>query len=171
MAALEWRCPETHDHKCLGQQPCGEECDLDGVNWCPGMPNNGRPPRWVREARAGREAERLANDAGAPDHTGTSRWPLLLAMPLHAITANYGELGLRERFGAEIATLPEPDRRHLDAALPLASHLHREDWRQNWQQNEPYINHPLRVATRIITHYGIHDLDVIAAALLHDIIV
>jgi (p)ppGpp synthase/HD superfamily hydrolase len=67
--------------------------------------------------------------------------------------------------------LPEPDRRQLDAALALASELHREDWRQNWQQNEPYINHPLRVATRIITHYGIHDLDVIAAALLHDTIV
>jgi hypothetical protein len=85
-------------------------------------------------------------------------------MPLHAISVTYGEQGLRERFAAEIAPMPEPDRRRLGDALVLASRLHREDWRQN----EPYINHPLRVAIRIISHYGVRDPDVIAAALLHD---
>ena len=164
MAALERRCPETSDRKCLAEQPCGNECELDGINWCPGMPNHGRPPRWIREARAGKEAERLASATGPADDMGTGRRRLLTTMPLHAITTTYGEQGLRERFAAEIATLPEPDRRRLADALELASRLHAEDWRQN----EPYINHPLRVATRIMSHYGIRDPDVIAAALLHD---
>jgi (p)ppGpp synthase/HD superfamily hydrolase len=60
--------------------------------------------------------------------------------------------------------MPEPDRRCLADALELASRLHREDWRQR----EPYINHPLRVATQIMSPYGIRDPDVIAAAPLHD---
>jgi hypothetical protein len=164
MAALERRCPETHDRKCLAEQPCGDECELDGINWCPGMPHHGRPPREMREVRARREAEQLATDAGPADDPGNSRWQLLQTMPLHAISATYGEAGLRERFAAEIAPMPEPDRHRLADALELASRLHREDWRQR----EPYINHPLRVATRIMSHHGIRDSDVIAAALLHD---
>jgi hypothetical protein len=87
-------------------------------------------------------------------------------MPLHAISPAYGEQGLRERFAAELAALPEPDRHRLDDALALASQLHREDRRDNG----PYINHPLRVATRIISHYSVHDPDIITAALLHDTI-
>ena len=94
--------------------------------------------------------------------TGPRR--LLETMPLHAITATYGEQGLRERFAAEIAGFGEPERRRLEDALELASRLHAADRRQN----EPYINHPLRVAIRIMSHYGIRDPDVIAAALLHD---
>jgi len=163
MAALERRCPEVSDHKCIRKPPCGDECELDGVNWCPGMPKHGRPPRWIREARAAREADQLASDAGPADDSG-SRRRLLATMPLHSISSTYGEAGLRERFAAEIAEIPEPDRHCLEDALQLASRLHREDWRQN----EPYINHPLRVAIRIIAHYGIHDPDIIAAALLHD---
>lgn len=94
--------------------------------------------------------------------TGPRR--LLETMPLHAITATYGEPGLRERFAAEIAGFPAADRRRLEDALALASRLHAGDRRQN----EPYINHPLRVAIRIMSHYGIRDPDVIVAALLHD---
>jgi hypothetical protein len=163
MAALERRCPETHDRKCP-PPVCEDECRLDGINWCPGIPHNGRPPREIREVRVAREAEQLANDAGPAGDLGNSRWRLLKTMPLHAISSTYGEQGLRERFAAETAALPEPDRRRLDDALALASQLHREDWRQN----EPCINHPLRVATRIISYYSIRDPDVIAAALLHD---
>ena len=94
--------------------------------------------------------------------TGPRR--LLETMPLHAITATYGEPGLRERFAAEIAGFPEAERRRLADALALASRLHAGDRRQN----EPYINHPLRVAIRIMSHYGVRDPEVIAAALLHD---
>jgi hypothetical protein len=94
--------------------------------------------------------------------TGQRR--LLETMPLHAITATYGEDGLRERFAAEIAGFPEAERGRLEDALVLASRLHAGDRRQS----EPYINHPLRVAIRIMSHYGIRDPDVIVAALLHD---
>ncbi len=92
------------------------------------------------------------------------QWRLLETMPLHAITATYGEEGLRERFAAEIASFPGPERRRLEDALELASGLHATDRRQS----EPYVNHLLRVAIRIMAHYGGRDPDVGAAALLHD---
>src|SRR5258708_32813656 len=89
---------------------------------------------------------------------------LVAEMPLHAITSTYGEKGLRERFSVEIASLPEGDQRRLNRALDLAARLHAADRRER----EPYINHLLRVAIRIMFHYGVHDTDVICAALLHD---
>jgi hypothetical protein len=89
---------------------------------------------------------------------------LLAAMPLHAITALHGEAGLRERFAIEIASLPNGDRLRAQQALELATRLHAGDRRQR----EPYVNHLLRVAIRIITYYGVRDAEVISAALLHD---
>ena len=89
---------------------------------------------------------------------------LLATMPLHAITSTYGEAGLRERFAAEIASWPGPDRRRMEQALDLAARLHAGDRRDR----EPYLNHLLRVAIRIMTYYGVRDTDVICAALLHD---
>lgn len=85
-------------------------------------------------------------------------------MPLHAITEVYGEAGLRDRFALELEELPEPDRRQLEEALALASRLHADDRRIR----EPYLNHLLRVAIRIMRYYGIRDVDVLTAALLHD---
>jgi hypothetical protein len=89
---------------------------------------------------------------------------LVTTMPLHAITATYGEEGLRARFAADIETWPEPDRRRLNRALDLAGRLHAADRRER----EPYVNHLLRVAIRIMSHYGVRDADVACAALLHD---
>src|ERR1700689_4485231 len=89
---------------------------------------------------------------------------LLAKMPLHAITSTYGEAGLRERFALEIAPLPDSDRAFLERALDLASRLHAADRRDR----EPYVNHLLRVAIRIMSHYGVRDPDVVAAALHHD---
>jgi len=89
---------------------------------------------------------------------------LVATMPLHAITSTYGEEGLQERFAVEIETWPEEDQRRLNQALDLASLLHAADRRDR----EPYINHLLRVAIRIMSHYGVHDADVVCAALLHD---
>jgi hypothetical protein len=89
---------------------------------------------------------------------------LLAMMPLHAITSTYGEAGLRDRFAVEIASWAEADRRRLEQALDLASRLHAGDRRDT----EPYVNHLLRVAIRIMSHYGVHDADVVSAALLHD---
>ena len=89
---------------------------------------------------------------------------LLATMPLHAITTTYGEEGLRERFAQEIAVLGQADRRRLERALALAGRLHAADRRQR----EPYVNHLLRVAIRILCYYGVRDPDVACAALLHD---
>lgn len=85
-------------------------------------------------------------------------------MPLHAVTDRYGEEGLRARFLLEIGRFDPPQRRQLTAALGLATDLHRHDRRIR----EPYLNHLLRVATRIISHYEILDSDLTVAALLHD---
>ncbi|MEV8509388.1 HD domain-containing protein [Actinoplanes sp. NPDC051475] len=89
---------------------------------------------------------------------------MLLSMPLHAITEVYGEAGLRQRFLLEIENLPAGDRPQLEDALALASRLHADDRRVR----EPYLNHLLRVAIRIMRYYGIQDVDVLTAALLHD---
>ncbi len=89
---------------------------------------------------------------------------MLLSMPLHAITEVYGEAGLRERFQLELESFPPADRDQLTEALDLAAKLHGEDRRVR----EPYLNHLLRVAIRIIRYYRVHDVDVLTAALLHD---
>jgi (p)ppGpp synthase/HD superfamily hydrolase len=89
---------------------------------------------------------------------------MLLSMPLHAITEVYGEAGLRERFSLELLEFPPDDRRQLEEALELAARLHADDRRVR----EPYLNHLLRVAIRIIRYYDIRDVDVLTAALLHD---
>ena len=94
--------------------------------------------------------------------TGERR--LVTTMPLHAITSAYGEEGLRARFAAEIEVWPEADQRRLNQALALAGRLHAADRREQ----EPYVNHLLRVAIRIMSHYGVRDGDVACAALLHD---
>jgi HD domain len=94
----------------------------------------------------------------------SDRQRLLATMPLHAITSTYGEAGLRDRFAGQIASWPEADRQKLERALDLAARLHASDRREN----EPYVNHLLRVAIRIISYYGVHDTDVVCAALLHD---
>nr|WP_296070820.1 HD domain-containing protein [uncultured Actinoplanes sp.] len=89
---------------------------------------------------------------------------MLLSMPLHAITEVYGEEGLRERLLLELESFPPADRKQLIEALDLATCLHAEDRRVR----EPYLNHLLRVAIRIIRYYGVNDVDVVTAALLHD---
>ena len=94
----------------------------------------------------------------------SDRQRLLTAMPLHAITSTYGEAGLRDRFAAEIASWPDADRHRMERALDLAARLHAADRRDR----EPYVNHLLRVAIRIMSYYGVRDADVICAALLHD---
>ena len=85
-------------------------------------------------------------------------------MPLHAITACYGEGGLRERLLTEAGRLPAADRDRVLAAMEWMARLHAGDRRQR----EPYSCHPLRVAIRILSHYRVADADVACAALLHD---
>lgn len=90
---------------------------------------------------------------------------ILAVMPLHAITTLYGEQGLRARLITETQRLDDtPGQQKISDALELAARVHATDRRQR----EPYVNHVLRVALRIICHYEVRDADIICAALLHD---
>jgi (p)ppGpp synthase/HD superfamily hydrolase len=86
----------------------------------------------------------------------------LMTLPLHAVTEVYHTEGLRKRFLLEAAALGDDER--IGRALTLAERLHKDDLRVR----EPYVNHVLRVATRIIHHYRVTDADVVIAGLLHD---
>jgi (p)ppGpp synthase/HD superfamily hydrolase len=88
----------------------------------------------------------------------------LLAMPIHIVTSRYGLPGLRELLAAEIEGFAPTDRERIARALRLALLLHAQDQRVS----EPYANHVLRVAIRIVRHYQVSDIDVVCAALLHD---
>ncbi|MBY8870361.1 HD domain-containing protein [Micromonospora sp. PLK6-60] len=88
----------------------------------------------------------------------------LATMPMHAITEIHGEPGLLERFRLEVEAFDPGDRDRLTEALDLAAELHRDDRRVR----EPYLNHLLRVAIRMMHHYQVRDVDVIVAGLLHD---
>ncbi|MFF4874621.1 MULTISPECIES: HD domain-containing protein [unclassified Micromonospora] len=90
--------------------------------------------------------------------------PHLGSMPMHAITEIHGEPGLLERFRLEVLQFDDHARARLTAALDLAADLHRDDRRVR----EPYLNHLLRVAIRLMHHYQVRDVDVIVAGLLHD---
>lgn len=57
----------------------------------------------------------------------------------------------------------------LLAAAHFAADRHR-DQRRKGARNTPYINHPLEVADRIVRVGGVDDVDVLAAAILHDTI-
>ncbi|MGW0053944.1 HD domain-containing protein [Nocardia nova] len=88
---------------------------------------------------------------------------ILAAMPLHTLSDVHGEEGLRQRLLLESQRkLPGPER--VEAALEFVADLHRGD---NYGR-EPYLNHLLRVAIRIVSHYEVHDTDLVLAGLLHD---
>ena len=106
----------------------------------------------------------LSQDLGHGPELEPAVTRLLPVMPLHAITVMYGEAGLRERLLLETLPLPSGDRGRVRDALALAARLHAGDRRQR----EPYLNHPLRVTIRILSHYQVADPDVACAALLHD---
>ncbi|MFG1779773.1 HD domain-containing protein [Micromonospora sp. NPDC049051] len=88
----------------------------------------------------------------------------LATMPMHAITEIHGEPGLLARFRLELRAFDEAARERLTEALDLAAELHGDDRRVR----EPYLNHLLRVAIRMMHHYQVRDVDVIVAGLLHD---
>ncbi|MBO0869040.1 MAG: HD domain-containing protein [Micromonosporaceae bacterium] len=89
---------------------------------------------------------------------------IVRTMPLHAITEMYGEPGLRVRLEVEAQRLPERDRPVVAEALALADELHGDDRRTR----EPYLNHLLRSAIRVLAYYRVEDVDVVVATLLHD---
>ena len=89
---------------------------------------------------------------------------LVATMPLHAITSTYGEEGLRARFAAEIETWPEEDQRRLN-----------RPWNSRRDCTPPTAGSGSRTSitcsgwrSAIMSHYGVHDPNVVIAALLHD---
>ena len=52
-------------------------------------------------------------------------------------------------------------------AVAFAAHKHRDQRRKD-KDASPYINHPIQLATVLWEEGGVHDPEVIAAALLHD---
>lgn len=57
----------------------------------------------------------------------------------------------------------------LLAAAHFSADRHR-DQRRKGVRDTPYINHPLEVAERLVRVGGIEDVDILAAAVLHDTI-
>jgi guanosine-3',5'-bis(diphosphate) 3'-pyrophosphohydrolase len=52
-------------------------------------------------------------------------------------------------------------------ALAFAAHKHRDQRRKDAGAS-PYINHPIALADVLVNEGGVHDVEVICAALLHD---
>jgi guanosine-3',5'-bis(diphosphate) 3'-pyrophosphohydrolase len=64
---------------------------------------------------------------------------------------------------------PEPDLPLLLRALSFAAHKHRDQRRKDAEAS-PYINHPIALAEVLAREGGVADIEVLAAALLHDTI-
>jgi len=64
---------------------------------------------------------------------------------------------------------PERDLALLFRALAFAAHKHRDQRRKDAEAS-PYINHPIALAEVLAGEGGIADVEVLAAALLHDTI-
>src|SRR5690606_2418182 len=85
-------------------------------------------------------------------------------LALHEVTAQYGTEGLYVRLNDSL------ERHNLDNvpevawAVDFALMLHAEQMRSNGR----YIDHLMRVTTRIIDHFEVTDPTIIAGAILHD---
>lgn len=74
---------------------------------------------------------------------------------------------LREHF---VQNYPIAQVQRLSDAIQVASYLHRADVRRGNRgklSNPPYIEHPLRVALRLV-RFGVKNPDLIIASVLHD---
>lgn len=87
-------------------------------------------------------------------------------MPLEQVSIEYGGEGLLFRLQQALArlALEEHEQEFVQQSIDLALDLHRDDMRTY----EPYYNHLLRVALRLIEDLEVRDPTVISAALLHD---
>ncbi len=65
--------------------------------------------------------------------------------------------------------VPEADLPLLLKALAFAAHKHRDQRRKDAEAS-PYINHPIALADVLVNEGGVHDFEVLCAALLHDTI-
>jgi guanosine-3',5'-bis(diphosphate) 3'-pyrophosphohydrolase len=63
--------------------------------------------------------------------------------------------------------MTEDDLSTLSRALAFAAHKHRDQRRKDVGAS-PYINHPIALLDLLVNEGGVTDLEVLAAALLHD---
>jgi guanosine-3',5'-bis(diphosphate) 3'-pyrophosphohydrolase len=68
-----------------------------------------------------------------------------------------------------VKSAPEPGLPLLLRALSFAAHKHRDQRRKDAEAS-PYINHPIALAEVLAREGGVADVEVLAAALLHDTI-
>lgn len=78
------------------------------------------------------------------------------------ILKNMSDTELFENLTNQDWTSQEED--DINAAFSLAAELHESDM----HRDRSYTYHLLRVANRLVTHLGIHDSELVVAALLHD---
>ncbi len=64
---------------------------------------------------------------------------------------------------------PDAGLPRLLKALAFAAHKHRDQRRKDAEAS-PYINHPIALADLLVNEGGVHDVEVLCAALLHDTI-
>jgi GTP diphosphokinase / guanosine-3',5'-bis(diphosphate) 3'-diphosphatase len=70
---------------------------------------------------------------------------------------------------ARVREMPEGGLPLLLRALAFAAHKHRDQRRKDAEAS-PYINHPIALAEVLAREGGVADIEVLAAALLHDTI-
>ena len=68
-----------------------------------------------------------------------------------------------------MTSAPDRDLALLLRALSFAAHKHRDQRRKDAEAS-PYINHPIALAQVLAAEGGVSDIEVLAAALLHDTI-
>jgi (p)ppGpp synthase/HD superfamily hydrolase len=73
----------------------------------------------------------------------------------------------RERFFLEISDFTPEEQEQLIKAQQFSDKYHAQQRRAD---GAPYMNHIFRVVIRIMHHYQVKDLEVILAALLHDVV-
>lgn len=121
--------------------------DISPWDCSPGKPEGTPEPNWYLSLGRWIAIIKPTRHTDGPLGISDAEHRIIAVMPLHAITAIYGEQGLQARLGIEISRLDDAaSKRQVREALQLAGQLHATDRRQR----EPYLNHLLRVALRII---------------------
>lgn len=118
---------------------------------------------WVADAGAFRE-----EPTKAPEIVEAGSWVDRFAGSNEEVQERYAELEASIAVGIDRGLLSEEGGEKIRDATVFAAEKHRLQFRNN-DRKTPYINHPIAVAEAIMRIGGIYDEDIIAAALLHDV--
>jgi (p)ppGpp synthase/HD superfamily hydrolase len=96
---------------------------------------------------------------------------LIRSLPLKEMDGTLLAAEIRERSRTlwPISEFKDLDSATVDYAIDFAAYFHREQRRRNRGDlpKDPYVNHPLRNALRLL-RYGVTDIGIVIAAILHD---